>query len=65
MADETGNGEQGAGYTKLLFRDLLAANTAKQIAVNGHIVIPTNKMIGVDLTTAATGANVTIIGWFE
>ena len=64
-ADETGNSEQGSSYPKLFSRDLLAANTAKQIDVNGAIVLPTNKMIGVDLTTAATAANVTILGWFE
>jgi len=64
-ANETGNGEQAGGYVKLFLRDLLAANTAKQIDVNGAIVLPTNKMIGVDLTTAATAANVTILGWFE
>jgi hypothetical protein len=65
MANETGNAEQAGGYTKLLFRDLLVANTLKQIDVNGKIVLPVNKMIGVDLTTAATGAVVTITGWFE
>ena len=64
-ADETGNGEQAGGYLKLFLRDLLAANTAKQIDVNGAIVIPQNKMIGVDLTTVATAGNVTITGWFE
>lgn len=64
-ADETNNGEQAGGYTKFLFADLLAADTLKQIDVNGAIVLSYNKMIGVDLTTAATGAAVTIIGWFE
>lgn len=64
-ADETGNNEQAGGYTKLLFRELLAANTAKRMAVEGAIVIPYGKMIGIDLTTAATGAAMTIVGWFE
>jgi len=64
-ADETGNGAQGAGYTALCFRDLLAANTAKTYEVGGAIVIPYGHVIGVDLTTAATGAAVTIIGWWD
>lgn len=63
--DETGNGEQGGGYTKLLARTVVAADVLKQIDVGGAIVIPYGKMIGVDLTTAATGANCTIVGWFE
>lgn len=64
-ANETGQDEQGGGYTKLLFRDLLAANTSKTIEINGAIVLPARKAIGIDLTTAATGANMTIFGWFQ
>jgi len=64
-ADETGNGAQGAGYPGFLFADLLAANTAKTMEIGGAISIPYGHVIGVDLTTAATGAAVTIYGWFD
>jgi len=64
-ADETGNGAQGAGYTGFLFAELLVANTAKTMEIGGAISIPYNHVIGVDLTTAATGAAVTIYGWFD
>jgi hypothetical protein len=64
-ADETGNGAQGAGYPGLLFTDYVAANTLKTIEIGGAVAIGYDHMIGVDLTTAATAANVTIFGWFE
>ena len=66
-ADETGNGAQAAGYVGTTYAQVLqrqvAANTPVDLDV--PITLPYNHMIGLDLTTAATAANVTMIGYFE
>ena len=63
--DETGNTEQGTPYTALAMTEVIAASTLKVIEVNGAIALPYDYMVGVDYTTAATGANCTIWGWYE
>ena len=63
--DETGNSEQGSSYPTKLLQKQVAANTLEVIAVNGGIVLPYGHMVGVDLTTAATAANATLLAWFE
>ena len=65
FADETGNGAQAAGYLIHLLHRQVAANTVVVLEVEGSIVLSSDDMIGVDLTTAATAGNVTILGWFE
>ncbi len=64
-SDETGQDAQGGGYATLLHRDTVEADVTKEIPVDGAIVLSEDQMIGVDLTTAATAANATFIGWFE
>jgi hypothetical protein len=64
-ADETGNGEQASSYPTLMFRAQLAANTQFTHETDGGIILPYNIMLGVDLTTAATGADGAIIGWYD
>jgi hypothetical protein len=64
-ADETGNAEQAAGYTQHLLHKQIAANALNILDIDGAIVLPNDFLVGVDLTTAATAANVTIFGWFE
>ena len=64
ICDETGNTEQGSSYTTKVLQKQVAENTLVDIDVDGAIVLPYDHMVGVDLTTAATGANCTIFGWF-
>jgi len=63
--DETGNGQQAAGYTGRLLTGRVAADSVARIDVNGAIVLPLDFNVGVDLTDAGTAANVTIIGYFR
>jgi hypothetical protein len=63
--DETGNSEQGSSYPAKVLQKQVAANTLVTLDVDGGIVLPYGHMVGVDLTTAATAANVTIWAWFE
>ena len=65
IADETDNGEQALSYPTLLFRAVVAANVQFEHETNGGIVLPYGIMMGVDLTTAATGADGSIIGWYD
>jgi hypothetical protein len=65
ICDETDNGEQASSYPLKFIQEQVAANTLVTLDINGGIVLPYGIMIGVDLTTAATAANGTIIGYFE
>ncbi len=64
-ADETGQNAQGSSYPIHFLHRRVAANSLVTLDVNGAIVLPYDWMVGVDLTTAATAGNVTILGWFE
>ena len=64
-ADETGNGGAAASYVDRLYTGRLAADGNIIIRVGGVIWLPNDHMIGIDLTTAATAANATIIGYFK
>ncbi len=64
-ADETNNGEQAAPYTAKIMQKQVAADTPVEILLDGGIILGEGDMVGVDLTTAATAANATFIGWFE
>jgi hypothetical protein len=65
IGDETGNGQQAAGYTGRLISGRFANNGVVDIEVNGAIVIPQDHNIGIDFTTDGTAANCTIIGYFR
>ena len=65
-ADETGNGEQAGGYTGgHILQKYVAANTPVHIVFPAPLVLDYDHVIGVDLTTAATAANATFVGWIE
>ena len=63
--DETNNAEQGATYPTRFYTGLLANDGSICYTVNGSIILPNDHHIAVDLTSAATAANVTIIGYFK
>ncbi len=70
IRDETGNGAQAASYVGATYAQILqkqvAASTLVEVDLGAAaVVLPYDGMIGVDLTTAATAANITMIGWFE
>jgi hypothetical protein len=64
-ADETGNTEQASSYPAKILQQQVAANTPAVLEFDGAVSLPYGHMVGVDLTTAATAADVTIWGWFE
>ena len=64
-ADETGNGQQAAGYTGRIYTARVGANGLVVLEPKGSIILPNDWMIGVDFTTAATAGNVSIIGYFK
>lgn len=64
-ADETGNGQAAATYSGRLLTITVLANQAVIIPVGGAIVLPYDHNIGIDLTTAATASDCTIVGYFK
>ncbi len=62
--NESGNGGADSYTTRLAVGRILASGLIT-IDVDGGIVLPNDHMIGVDLTTVGTAANVTIIGYFQ
>ncbi len=65
FCDETGNGQQAASYTGRLLAANLLAHQSVTVEVGGAIVIPYGHNIGIDLTTAATASNMTIVGYYK
>ena len=65
IADETDNGEQGSSYPSKLLHKQVDADVGIQLDLDGAIVLPSGWMMGIDLTTAATAANVTALAWLE
>jgi hypothetical protein len=63
--DETGNGEQAAGYNYPLITGRYANNGIVQLDIGGAIVLGQDQMIGIDLTTDGTACSATILGYFK
>lgn len=64
VANEVSNTASTAYTYRLLTVTVLALQSVV-IEVGGAIVLPNDHMIGADLTTAATAANCTFIGYFR
>jgi len=64
-ANETGNAEQAGSYAGKVLQKQVAANETVVIPLDGAVILGEDHNVGVDLTTAATAANATFIGWFE
>lgn len=62
--DETGNGQQAAGYTGICHATRVAADGTTIIPFRGALIVPYDYTIGVDLTADTAAGNVTIIGYF-
>jgi hypothetical protein len=62
--DETGN-TASAAYTGRVGTGRIGADRTLYVHVGGAIILPYDWMIGVDLTTVGTAANVTIHGYFK
>ena len=64
-ADETGQGEQAAGYLGRLLTGRLAVNIGEMIEVGGTIVLPLDYMIGIDSNVNGWAFVATVWGYFE
>ncbi len=64
-ADETGNGQQAAGYTGRIVTGRFAANGLLEFGLGGGLILPRDWNVGVDYTADGGAANVVVWGYFK
>ncbi len=63
VSDDDGN-SQSTAYLGRLITGRIAANGLVEINVDGAIILPNGKDIGIDFTTVGTACNCTILGYY-